>query len=104
MAKWFAWPALLYVLPVPLLVAFCAFGLFRGLARSKELSPFLYAEALFVLSYIGLVISFFPYMVPSSVTLWDAAGPDKSLAVFVGWSGVPDSDHFGLHSLFLLGV
>jgi len=80
MAKWFAWPAMLFVLPVPLLVAFCAIGLFRGLARGKELSPFLYAEALFVLSFIGLVISFFPYMVPSSVTLWDAAGPDKSLA------------------------
>lgn len=80
MAKWFAWPAMLFVLPVPLLVAFCALGLFRGLARGNELSPFLYAEALFVLSYIGLVISFFPYMVPSSVTLWDAAGPDKSLA------------------------
>jgi len=80
MAKWFAWPAMLFVLPVPLLVAFCALGLFRGLSRGSELSPFLYAEALFVLSYIGLVISFFPYMVPSSVTLWDAAGPDKSLA------------------------
>lgn len=80
MAKWFAWPAMLYVLPVPLLVAWCAIGLFRGLARGSELSPFLNAQGLFVLSYIGLVISFFPYMVPSSVTLWDAAGPDKSLA------------------------
>jgi len=34
---------------------------------------------LFILSYVGLVISFFPYIVPSSVTLWQAAAPDKSL-------------------------
>ena len=31
------------------------------------------------MSYIGLVISFFPYIVPSAVTLWDAAAPDNSL-------------------------
>jgi cytochrome d ubiquinol oxidase subunit II len=36
-------------------------------------------QGLFVLSYIGLIISFFPYMVPSSVTLWQAAAPDNSL-------------------------
>ena len=34
---------------------------------------------LFVLSYIGLGISFYPYIVPPSVTIWDAAAPDNSL-------------------------
>lgn len=77
--KWFAWPAMLFVAPVPLLVLVCAFALFRGLKLNRPLMSFLAVEGLFVLSYIGLVISFFPYMVPSSVTLWQAAAPDNSL-------------------------
>ena len=41
--------------------------------------PFLAALGLFVLSYIGLGISFYPYIVPPSVTIWEAAAPDSSL-------------------------
>jgi cytochrome d ubiquinol oxidase subunit II len=79
MARWLAWPQLLYTAPVPLLVAAAAFVLFRGLATRHELSPFLAALALFVLSYIGLGISFYPFIVPVSVTIWEAAAPGNSL-------------------------
>lgn len=79
MQKWFAWPAMLFVAPVPLLVLVCAIALFRGIQLNRPLMSFLAVEGLFVLSYIGLVISFFPYIVPSSVTLWQAAAPDNSL-------------------------
>lgn len=79
MQRWFAWPAMLFVAPVPVLVLVCAYALFRGLQINRPLIPFLAVQGLFVLSYLGLVISFFPYMVPSSVTLWQAAAPDNSL-------------------------
>ena len=79
MQKWFAWPAMAFVAPVPLLVLVCAYALFKGLADKSELMPFLAAQGLFALSYIGLLISFFPYIVPSSLTLWQAAAPDNSL-------------------------
>jgi len=79
MQKWFAWPAMLFVAPVPILVLLCAFILFRGLKHQQALAPFMATQCLFVLSYIGLVISFFPYIVPSSVTLWAAAAPENSL-------------------------
>ncbi len=79
MARWFAWPAIIYTAPVPLLVAGAAFVLFAGLARRRDISPFLAALALFVLSYIGLGISFYPYIVPPSITIWSAAAPDASL-------------------------
>jgi cytochrome d ubiquinol oxidase subunit II len=42
--------------------------------------PFLASQGLFILSFIGLLISFYPYMVPSSVTIWSAAAPDDSLS------------------------
>lgn len=79
MQKWFAWPAMAFVAPVPLLVLVCAYALFKGLADRSSLMPFLAAQGLFALSYIGLLISFFPYIVPSSLTLWQAAAPDNSL-------------------------
>ena len=79
MARWFAWPAALYVVPVPLLVAGAAALLLRGLAEGRELQPFLAALALFVLAYIGLAISLYPHVVPPAITLWQAAAPDSSL-------------------------
>jgi cytochrome d ubiquinol oxidase subunit II len=80
MERWFTWPRMLYTVPVPLLVAGAAFILIRGLLRREERTPFLAALALFVLSYIGIGISFYPYIVPPTLTISDAAAPDESLA------------------------
>ena len=79
MARWFAWPAVLYSAPVPIFVAVSALVLFNGLHKRQEARPFLAAMALFVLCYIGLGISFYPYIVPPSLTIWSAAAPDSSL-------------------------
>jgi len=54
-------------------------GLYRSLNRGDDLKPFLYAIALFLLSFIGLIISIFPDIVPPSITIWEAAAPQKSL-------------------------
>jgi len=80
MERWFTWPRMLYTVPVPLLVAGATFILIRGLLRREERTPFLAALALFVLSYIGIGISFYPYIVPPTLTISDAAAPDESLA------------------------
>ena len=85
MDRWFSWPALLYVAPVPLLVLGCGWQLFASLGQHRELAPFLYAESLFLLCYVGLGISFWPYMVPPSISIQEAAAPDSSLAfILVG--------------------
>ncbi len=79
MQRWFAFPAILYAAPVPLMVLAAAYSLYQGLKLRRELQPFLSALALFVLSFIGLGIGFYPYIVPHSITIWDAAAPDSSL-------------------------
>jgi cytochrome bd ubiquinol oxidase subunit II len=79
MERWFSMPELLFVSPLPVLVVTCAVLLLRSLRDGRELAPFLYAEGLFLLSYVGLGISFYPYIVPPTVTIWDAAAPDSSL-------------------------
>jgi cytochrome bd ubiquinol oxidase subunit II len=79
-ARWLGWPQILYTAPVPLMVAATAFTLYRGLKERRELSPFLASLGLFVLAYVGIGISFYPYIVPGSITIWEAASPDNSLA------------------------
>jgi cytochrome d ubiquinol oxidase subunit II len=77
--KWFTWPDLVYTLAVPFLVLGATWLLFVGLKREHSAQPYLATVGIFVLSYIGLVMSFFPYLIPTSVTIWQAAAPDSSL-------------------------
>jgi cytochrome d ubiquinol oxidase subunit II len=79
-ARWFQWPTAFFSAFVPLLLAVCAFGLWQGLTTDKHLQPFLSALGLFVLSFLGLGISFYPYIVPGALTIAEAAAPDDSLA------------------------
>jgi cytochrome d ubiquinol oxidase subunit II len=80
MSRWFAFPQILYTAPVPLLVALCVVALHHGLTSGRERLPFLAAQGLFILSYVGLGISFYPYIVPPSLSIWDAAAPPESQA------------------------
>ncbi|WP_392336846.1 cytochrome d ubiquinol oxidase subunit II [Loktanella salsilacus] len=77
--RWFTMPGMLITLPVPLFMAFAVYKLFHGIANGRDVAPFLASMALFVISFIGIGISFYPMMVPPSLTIWDVAAPDSSL-------------------------
>ena len=79
MARWFEWPTGIYSAIVPLLLAYAAWQLWKGLRNQDHRRPFLATIAIFVLSYVGLGISFYPYLVPPSLTIYAAAAPDGSL-------------------------
>jgi len=80
LARWFTWPNIAITAPMPILVLAMSGILWRGLHdHRREKTPFIAALTLFVLSYIGLGISFWPLMVPPSITFYDAAAPDSSL-------------------------
>jgi cytochrome d ubiquinol oxidase subunit II len=78
-ARWFAWPNILATAPVPVAVAAVTLLLLRALAAKRDYQPFFLSLALFALSYAGLGISMWPYVVPHSITIWQAAAPDNSL-------------------------
>lgn len=80
MERWFSMPMLLWVAPVPILTALAVLSLFLGLIECRDYQPFFSALGLFVLCFVGLGISVYPDMVPPSITIWDAAAPDDSLA------------------------
>jgi cytochrome d ubiquinol oxidase subunit II len=77
--RWFSWPNLLYLSPVPIVTAAVALALFRALRRQREVAPFVLAMGLFLLGNLGLGISLWPYVVPPSITLWEAASPPNAL-------------------------
>ncbi|MBC8129882.1 MAG: cytochrome d ubiquinol oxidase subunit II [Rhizobiaceae bacterium] len=76
--RWFTFPQILFVAPVPLLVAFAAFSLFSSLAKGAHYKPFLSALALFTLAFAGLGINFWPNIIPPDITIWDVAAPESS--------------------------
>ena len=77
-ARWFSWPNILFLSPVPLLAAAGMIALDRAIAARADRRPFLIALGLFALSYMGLGISLFPLVVPPAITIWDAAAPRES--------------------------
>lgn len=77
--RWFGWPTAFFSAFVPALLGCCAFALWHGLTTDKHLQPFLAALGLFLLSFIGLGISFYPYIVPGALTIAEAAAPESSL-------------------------
>ena len=76
--RWFAWPNIILTAPVPIAVAAVAALLLRSLAGKHDYQPFFLSLALFALSYAGLGISMYPYIVPQSITIWQAASPANS--------------------------
>ncbi len=86
--RWFSWPNMLLVAPVPVLVIAAVAGLYWAIATGRDRLPFLLTQFLFVLSYIGLGISMFPYIVPRQFTIWDAAAPPESLGFLLVGAGI----------------
>ncbi|MCC2666681.1 MAG: cytochrome ubiquinol oxidase subunit cyanide insensitive [Gammaproteobacteria bacterium] len=82
MHRWFSWPNMLYLAPLPLLTLFCILLAFYSLKQRKEWWPFILSIAIFMLAYAGFIVSIWPYMVPYHITLWEAAAP-RSTQIFL---------------------
>lgn len=84
-SRWLSMPNIILVSPVPLLVGLIGWQFLRSIDRRSEVMPFVLALGLFLLSYIGLGISFWPMIVPPSITIWDAAThPSSQRFLLVG--------------------
>ena len=84
-ARWFSVPNIFLLWPVPIVTVLIAWAAWRGIEARRETLPFLAAIALFLLGYLGLVISSFPYLVPPALTIWDtAAAPSSQMFMLVG--------------------
>lgn len=79
-ARWFSWPNIVLLSPVPIATAILALFTWRALNSKAESTPFIGAIGLFVLSYLGIAISLYPMIVPYHFTLWEAASSERTQA------------------------
>ena len=84
-ARWFSLPNFYFLWPVPAITALVAYAAWRWIDKRRDVPPFLATVALFLLGYLGLVISNFPYLVPPTLTIWDtAAAPASQIFMLIG--------------------
>jgi cytochrome bd ubiquinol oxidase subunit II len=82
-ARWFANIQLIWILPA--LALGCAFVIYRSVQRRSEGLPFVATLGLFIFTYLGLVVSKWPVIVPPDYTIWDAASaPESQLFLLIG--------------------
>ena len=82
-SRWLKWPNVLATAPVPIATALIGWGMIHSLRTDREGRPFALALALFALTFAGLGVSMFPWIVPTTLTIWDAAAPESS-QIFMG--------------------
>lgn len=74
--RWFSGISFIWLLPVITLTF--AWGVYSSVKKRHDNKPFFATMGLFVFTYLGLIASKFPYVVPPSYTLWDAASAHES--------------------------
>ncbi|WP_421928335.1 cytochrome d ubiquinol oxidase subunit II [Neoaquamicrobium sediminum] len=92
--KWFTWPEIALLAPLPIVTGAAFLGLwlltFRMPAPGDRhaITPFLTLAAIFALGFAGLAYSFYPYVVPDRLTIWEAAAATESLAIILAGTAV----------------
>lgn len=81
--RWFSAPNVYWLSPMPLATLLLAWLCWRGIRKNYAIQPFASAVGLFLLAYAGLVVSNAPYLVPPSLTLWEAAAHPSSQMFFL---------------------
>jgi cytochrome bd ubiquinol oxidase subunit II len=87
--KWFAWPQMLWLSPLPILSGALIVAIWAMLRRMplpgdrRAWLPFAATAALFTLGFLGMAYSFFPYIVPEAITLYEAASAPESLWIIL---------------------
>ena len=87
--KWFAFPEILWLSPLPILSLALLALLWRSFAHLPgegdrwAWGPFAAALGLFTLAFLGLAYSFYPYVVPERLTIYEAASAPESLIIIL---------------------
>ena len=82
---WFTSPGIGALAVMPVAVAVIGVVLYRRTVEGRDFLPFALTLSLFGLSLLGLAISMWPDVIPSRLSIWDAAAPKSSqLFMLVG--------------------
>jgi cytochrome d ubiquinol oxidase subunit II len=78
-ARWFAWPNIALLAPVPVITLGVMIATWRSLWSAHEVLCFRLAMVLFLLGFAGLAVSLFPYVIRPEVTIWSGLGDSQTL-------------------------
>jgi cytochrome d ubiquinol oxidase subunit II len=87
--KWFTLPQMLYLSPLPILSALLIGFIWWKLRRLPMAddryawAPFVATIALFALGFGGMAYSFYPFIVPEALTIYEAASAPESLSIIL---------------------
>jgi len=76
--RWFSTPNLYYLLPIPVITGLVCLKIADSISKQKERSPFVMSLIIVLLGFAGLGVSIWPNIIPPSISIWDAASPEKS--------------------------
>lgn len=88
-AKWFSLPELIGLAPLPLITGGLFIFLFWQLSHLPDrkdrfsLVPFAGITMIMILGFFGLAYSFYPYVVPDQMTIYEAASAPESLFIIL---------------------
>jgi cytochrome d ubiquinol oxidase subunit II len=85
MTRWIERPVLVIF---PIIGSLACGIIIEGLRGKNDRLPFIGGLLLFIAAYGTLAVSFLPYMVPFTITIWDAAAPQASLAFLFWFAGI----------------
>ncbi|WP_245293333.1 cytochrome d ubiquinol oxidase subunit II [Mongoliimonas terrestris] len=87
--RWFSYPNVVVLAPVPILTGLTAFAIWRSLRGSGQRAPFFLSITLFLFGFLGLAVSLFPFLIPPSMTIWQAASaPESQAFALIGYAVV----------------
>ncbi len=87
--KWLTWPQIVLLAPLPLCSGILILLMYRHLAKMPyehdrlNWLPFILCIGIYVLAFAGLAYSFYPYIIPQQMTVWEAAAAPESLRVML---------------------
>lgn len=84
----FAQPQIYIFALIPLLGILLVWLLVRSLNRQEERAPLIWTILIFLLSFIGLALVVFPYVIPTQITIYQAAASPSALVfmlIFIGF-------------------
>ena len=87
-AKLFDESMLFVFATIPVLGMLLIWALIRSIDRKEENTPFFWTILLFLVSFVGLGLIVFPYVIPTQVTIYQAAASPSALVfmiIFVGF-------------------
>ncbi|OCQ94661.1 cytochrome d ubiquinol oxidase subunit II [Oscillatoriales cyanobacterium USR001] len=87
-AKLFDAPLVYIFAVIPLVGVLLIWLLLRSINRQEETTPFVWTILLFLLTFLGLGLIVFPYIIPAQITIYQAAASPSALVfmiIFIGF-------------------